>query len=230
MKLLRKSTELKRCMVSIRVEIQKMPDTEDTLQPDWRRKQRWVIPPHLSGTDRTKTGLRTWRTSWRMWYECNERNVWSHAYKRQRQRLYGLAPPYLSTTVCSLSLVALNCTLQESISSCSSRESAQPSWVLVGSTMLLQYHGTPYLHCSATQIWHLLTSDWCWKLFCFSNDLFLTLLLVPSRQTSVIWRVLKRLFIIIILSMATMLSDVHTSVKHHTKSHHMWHALELAVH
>ena len=52
---------------------------------------------------------------------------------------------------------------------------------------------------AASRPWHLLTSDGCWKRFCFSDDLFLMLLHVPSRQTSVIWRVLKCLFIIIII-------------------------------
>ena len=47
--------------------------------------------------------------------------------------------------------VGLNCVLQKFIS-CLFRESTQPSWVLVDSTMLLRHRGTTYHLCSVTPI------------------------------------------------------------------------------
>ena len=78
------------------------------------------------------------------------------------------------------------------------RESAQPSWVLVDSTMLLRHRGMTHHLCSVTPIWHLLILDWSWKLFCFS-DWFGTLLRVPSRQTSVSWHVWNVCLLLLLL-------------------------------
>ena len=94
--------------------------------------------------------------------------------------------------------VGLNCVLQKFIR-CLFRESAQPSWVLVDSTMLLRHRGMTYHLCQIGVTEHLLMLDWSWKLFCFC-DWFGTLLLrAPSRQTSVIWRVWNVCLLLLLL-------------------------------